>query len=79
MSGKIKYFSIDEARDYLSQRIPTSTMVGSITGASIGYYTGQPAALHSVTYGLGMGLGSTAFYSGVYLLRCARESDDVYN
>ena len=79
MIGDKNNFSVDTAREYLSQRIPTALLVGSISGASVGYYTGQPAALHSVTYGLGLGLGSTAFYGGIYLLRCARDSDDVYN
>lgn len=79
MSGEVNELNIEGARDYLGLRVPTALLVGSVGGASIGYYIGQPAALHSVTYGLGLGLGSTAFYGGTYLLRCVRKSDDVYN
>jgi hypothetical protein len=71
--------SVEGAREYMINKIPSAAMVGSVTGASVGYYIGDMAALYSVTYGLGLGLGSTAFYCGVYGLRCVRKADDMYN
>lgn len=71
--------SLDAARNYLSPRVPTAFLVGSIGGASVGYYIGEMAGLYSITYGFGLGMTSTAFYGGTYALKCARKKDDVYN
>ena len=40
---------------------------------------GKEAAIYSLTYGLGMGVGGTAFYCGTYGLKCWRKTDDVWN
>ena len=71
--------SIDGARSYLENKVPGALAVGSVVGASVGYYLGDMAALYTMTYGLGLGLGGTAFYCGTYGLKCLRKTDDIYN
>ena len=71
--------SIEGARSYLETKLPAALAVGSVVGASVGYYVGDMAALYTTTYGLGLGLGGTAFYCGTYGLKCFRKTDDIYN
>ena len=69
--------SIEGARSYLETKLPAALAVGSVVGASVGYYVGDMAALYTTTYGLGLGLGGTAFYCGTYGLKCFRKTDDI--
>lgn len=71
--------TIDGARAYLQNRVPGALAVGTVAGASVGYYLGKEAAIYSLSYGLGMGVGGTAFYCGTYGLKCWRKTDDVWN
>jgi len=70
---------LEEARSYLQVRVPSSIFCGGVAGASIGYYVGDMMALYFYTYALGAGFVSTAFYGTTYMLRVARQQDDVFN
>lgn len=70
---------IDSAQDYLQQKVPASFVFGGIVGAARGYYVGNLTGLYGYSTGLGFGMGSTAFYGTVYLLRYSRQKDDTYN
>ena len=45
----------------------------------MGYYLGDAMALYGYTYGFGLGLVTTSFFSGVYGMRSLRNTDDPIN
>jgi len=54
-------------------------MVGGLTGLTRAYYVGEALALGFGAFGLGAGVGSTAFFLGTYGMRYVRQKDDVGN
>lgn len=71
--------SLKEAQVYLQNRVPVTSFIGGLTGTAAGYYIGDMMGLYGYSGAFGAGLASTAFYGTNYLLRCARQQDDVYN
>ena len=47
--------------------------------ASVGYYVGDVMALYGYTYGFGLCISSTLFYSGAYGMKLIRKTDDAIN
>ncbi len=72
-------FDPEEFKTYLQYKVPSSIIVGGLSGGAWGYYVGDVAALYSCTYAFGFGFASTAFFCGTYGLRKLRQQDDVYN
>lgn len=71
--------SVSSARDYLETRVPVGFFLGGLTGVASGYYVGELAGLYGYSGAFGVGMASTAFYGTNFLLRYARQQDDVYN
>lgn len=72
-------FDLEEFKTYMQYKVPSSIIVGGLSGGAWGYYVGDVAALYSSTYAFGFGFASTAFFCGTYGLRTLRQQDDVYN
>ena len=72
-------FSIESYRDYVSTKVLLATATGSAIGVSSGYYIGDMMALYGYSYALGFGFGSTAYFSGTYVLKNLRKRDDYIN
>jgi len=53
--------------------------MGGLTGLTRAYYVGDALALGFGAFGLGAGIGSTAFFLGTYGMRYMRQKDDVGN
>jgi len=70
---------IASAQQYLERKVPLAVSMGGVIGLARGYYVGDLAAFYGYTTALGMGMGCTAFYGTAYLLRHARQKDDIQN
>jgi len=67
------------AREDLEDKVPTAVAVGAVAGVARGYYVGDVAALYGYSAAFGLGMASTAFYGTAYLLRYARQREDLSN
>jgi len=72
-------FSFEQLSLYTMPRIVTSTALGSLGGASAGYYIGQKTAVYFYTFGLTAGIIGAGFFSGVYTIKSIRGKDDIIN
>jgi hypothetical protein len=71
--------SLQGASTYILPRIALSSGAASIYGASIGYYIGDAMVLNFYSYGATFGILGTTFFTGNYILRGLRGTDDCYN
>ena len=74
-------FNIENIRTYFQSRFPLAFATGGILGLTTGFYAtaGTSLALHGYTYSLGLGVASTAYFSGTFTLRNLRNRDDYIN
>ena len=71
--------SLDMFSKYMQYKVPVAISVGGLSGSAFGYYVGDMMALYGYSYAFGLGIGTTAFYSGTFILRSVRKKDDVFN
>ena len=71
--------SLAGVRGYLENKLPSSLLVGGITGFTTGFYLGESAALYTAAYSLGASVGATSLFLGTYGLRRMRQKDDALN
>ena len=70
---------VADGAEYLVYKVQGCTMVGGLAGLTRAYYIGDAMALGFGAFGLGAGVGSTAFFLGTYGMRYVRQKDDVGN
>ena len=76
----VKYeASMENLRGYLENKLPSSLLVGGITGFTTGFYIGESTALYTAAYSLGASVGCTSLLLGTYGLRQIRQKDDALN
>ena len=77
----VEAFPLDlaTAHGYLGDKVPVAVGVGGLLGVTRGYYVGELAAMYGYSGAFGLGMCSTAFYGTAYLLRHARQRDDMTN
>ena len=65
--------------DYLQPRIILSSVVGSIGGATAGYYIGDKTAIYFYKYGFATGCLGASFFTLSYTIRHFRGNEDIWN
>ena len=78
-SNPLYALTFDNFRDYFSVKSPLSVLVGGTFGITRAAYLAESIPLYGYTYAFGFGFGSTSYFSGTFLLRYVRNTDDCIN
>jgi hypothetical protein len=76
---KVKPLDSTAVWEFLKPRIIASTVVGSIGGATAGYYIGDKTAIYFYKYGFSTGLLGASFFTSSYTIRHFRGKEDILN